>query len=128
MMYITRVGISVRESRYEASMAKITASASGTNRNRATPVRKNIGTNTMQMHSVETNAGTAICGAPSRMACFISLPMPRLRSMFSISTVASSTRMPTASARPPSVMMLIVSPSALSTMIETKMESGIEMR
>ena len=38
--------------------------------------------------------------------------------MFSIATVASSTRMPTASARPPSVMMLIVSPSALSTMIE----------
>ena len=40
--------------------------------------------------------------------------------MFSISTVASSTRMPTASARPPSVMMLIVSPSALSTMIDDK--------
>ena len=31
-------------------MAKLTASASGTNRNFATPVRKNIGTNTMQMH------------------------------------------------------------------------------
>ena len=37
--------------------------------NVATPVRKNMGTNTMQMHSVETNAGTAICCAPSRMAC-----------------------------------------------------------
>ena len=47
--------------------------------------------------------------------------------MFSISTVASSTRMPTASARPPSVMMLMVSCSALSTMIETRIESGIEM-
>ena len=46
--------------------------------------------------------------------------------MFSIATVASSTRMPTASARPPSVMMLIVSPSALSTMIEQRIESGIE--
>ena len=46
--------------------------------------------------------------------------------MFSIATVASSTRMPTASARPPSVMMLIVSPSALSTMIEARIESGIE--
>ena len=30
--------------------------------------------------------------------------------MFSIATVASSTRMPMASARPPSVMMLIVCP------------------
>ena len=46
--------------------------------------------------------------------------------MFSIATVASSTRMPTASARPPSVMMLIVSPSALSTMIEARIDSGIE--
>ncbi len=49
-------------------MANTTASASGTNRNFATPVRKNIGTNTMQMQSVETKAGTAICCAPSRMA------------------------------------------------------------
>ncbi len=47
--------------------------------------------------------------------------------MFSISTVASSTRMPTASARPPSVMMLMVSPSALSRMTETKIDSGMEM-
>ena len=46
--------------------------------------------------------------------------------MFSIATVASSTRMPTASARPPSVMMLIVSPSALSTMIELRIDSGID--
>ena len=34
----------------------------------------------------------------------------RLRLMFSTSTVASSTRIPTASASPPSVMMLMVSP------------------
>ena len=81
----------------------------------------------MQMHSVETNAGTAICCAPSRMACTVSLPMARLRLMFSISTVASSTRMPTASARPPRVMMLIVSPSALRQRTLTRIESGIEM-
>ena len=52
--------------------------------------------------------------------------MAILRLMFSISTVASSTRMPTARAKPPSVMMLIVSPSALSTMIEVRIESGME--
>ena len=46
--------------------------------------------------------------------------------MFSISTVASSTRMPTASARPPRVMMLIVSWSALSSRMLTRIESGIE--
>ena len=46
--------------------------------------------------------------------------------MFSISTVASSTRIPTAKANPPSVMMLMVSPSALSTTREVRMESGME--
>ena len=93
----------------------------------ATPLRKNIGTNTMQILSVETKAGTAICAAPSRIACSISLPSSRLRLIFSISTVASSTRIPTASARPPSVMMLIVSPSALSVMIEHRIDRGIDM-
>ena len=80
----------------------------------------------MQMERVETKAGTAICAAPSRMACSISLPSSRLRLMFSISTVASSTRMPTASARPPRVMMLMVSPSAASRISELRMESGME--
>ena len=47
--------------------------------------------------------------------------------MFSIATVASSTRMPTASARPPSVMMLMVSPSADRQMIEASIDSGIEI-
>ena len=46
--------------------------------------------------------------------------------MFSISTVASSTSMPTASASPPRVMMLMVSPSALRTMIELRIERGID--
>ncbi len=50
----------------------------------------------------------------------------RLRLTFSISTVASSTRIPTASASPPSVMMLMVSCSKLSTMIDVRIESGIE--
>ena len=52
---------------------------------------------------------------------------PMWRWMFSMVTVASSTRMPMASARPPRVMVFIVSPSALSTMIELRMDRGIEM-
>ncbi len=57
----------------------------------------------------------AICWAPSRIACRSGLPSARLRWMFSISTVASSTRMPTASARPPSVITLSEWPSANSS-------------
>jgi hypothetical protein len=82
----------------------------------------------MQMHSVETNAGTAICDAPSRIACTSRLRWCRLRWMFSISTVASSTRMPTASAMPPSVMTFSVWPSAQRMMIDTRIDSGIEMQ
>ena len=47
--------------------------------------------------------------------------------MFSMATVASSTRMPTAKARPPKVMRLIVSFKALRMAIELSTERGIEI-
>src|SRR5271155_249742 len=81
----------------------------------------------MQMQSVATSAGTAISRAPFRMASSTGSPFSRCVLMLSIATVASSTRMPTASARPPRVMMLIVSPSNDSAMIEHRTESGIEI-
>ena len=46
--------------------------------------------------------------------------------MFSIVTVASSTRMPTASARPPNVMMLSVCPAAASPATAASTASGME--
>ncbi len=119
------MGTRVRDSTYEKSIAKTTASAIGTKRKRATPVRKNIGTNTMQMHSVATNAGTPISPAPTMIASCRSRPSCRWRSMFSMVTIAWSTRMPTESARPPSVMRLSVSPSALSARIEARIDRGM---
>ena len=121
------VGTSVRDRMNEQAIADITASAIGTNRKRATPVRKNIGTNTMQMQSSETKAGVTIWAAPSRIAVSTSLPFSRCQLMFSMVTVASSTRMPTASASPPSVMMLSVSPSADRIATEPSTDSGIEI-
>ena len=47
--------------------------------------------------------------------------------MFSIVTVASSTRIPTARARPPRVIRLMVSPTALSAAIEDRIERGIDI-
>src|ERR1035437_10790491 len=85
------VGIRVRERKYDASMAKTTAMASGVNRYLAAPVNSSTGTNTMQMESVDTKAGAAICCAPSRTARTNGLRMAILRCVFSISTVASST-------------------------------------
>ncbi len=54
------VGTSVRDRMNDQIIAKITASAIGTNRKRGMPCRKNIGTNTMQMQSNDTKAGTTI--------------------------------------------------------------------
>ncbi len=47
--------------------------------------------------------------------------------MFSIVTVESSTRMPTASARPPKVIVLSVSPRKYKMTIELRIASGIEI-
>src|SRR6266403_6082732 len=123
------VGTIVRESTYEASMANTTASASGRKRYRATPESRNMGANTMQIESVDTNAGVAIWDALSRTtsSMFLSGSASRLRLMFSTSTVASSTRMPTANANPPSVMILMVWPVTLSTMIDVRMARGMEV-
>ena len=46
--------------------------------------------------------------------------------MFSMVTVASSTRIPTANARPPSVIILSVSPTTDSAAIEDSMASGMD--
>jgi hypothetical protein len=79
----------------------------------------------MQMHSVETNAGTPISPAPISIASPSGRPRCRCRSMFSIVTIAWSTRMPTESARPPSVIRFSVWPSAASASTEASTDSGI---
>src|SRR5882762_1441733 len=117
----------VRDRTYEASTANTTAIASGRNSAAAGPLRKNMGTNTIEMEIVETKAGVAICAAPSTMAGRISFPCSMFRLMFSIVTVASSTRIPMASASPLRVMTLSVCPSAASPMIEHSTASGIEV-
>ena len=121
-----RIGTSVRERTYDASIPNTTASACGVNRNFGASVRNVTDTNAQQIESVEISAGFAIPAAPSTTALRNSCPSSSSRYVFSIATVASSTRMPTASARPPSVMMLTVSPSAASTAIDVRMDSGIE--
>ena len=81
------------------------------------PKRKNIGIKTMQMQKTGHErrqcdlacARSMIAGSNSSPAWLYGARCSRL------STVASSTRIPTASARPPSVMRLMVSPNALKS-------------
>ena len=70
------------------------------------------GTNTMQMHNVDTKAGTAISCAPSMIARKNGFFWAMWRWMFSSATVASSTKMPTASDMPPRVITFSVWPIA----------------
>src|SRR5216684_7350736 len=108
-------------------MAKTTDIPSGANSAPPTPPRNMIGTNTMQIDRVATNAGVATSAAPSRMACLRGLPRSIWRWLFSISTVASSTRMPTASANPPSVITFSDWCRILSMMMEVRIDRGIDV-
>ena len=122
------IGVSVRDSPYEASMANTTARPSGVNRYRAGPSRNTTDVNTQAMASVETSVGTAISAEPCNVASGSGMP-PSVssRCVFSMVTVESSTRMPMASARPPNVIVLRVSPKKNSPTIEDRMASGMEI-
>ena len=74
--YFAMVGTRVRERKYDASIAKTTASPSGTKRKFATPPRKNMGTNTMQMESVDTKAGMAISARRPESPAPLPCPFP----------------------------------------------------
>ena len=89
-------------------------------------MRNTTGIKTIQIDRVATNAGTAICSAPSKIAVFMGLPCPKLRWIFSISTVASSTKIPTASERPPKVIILSVCPKNFKVIMEQRIDKGME--
>ena len=113
------------ESRYEVTIAPPTASDSGTNNDRTAPCMMNDGMKTERMQKSASSRGTAVSKFPARTARDIDAVCSICVWMFSISTVASSTRMPIARARPPRVMMLIVFPVRFKTTIEPKSASGI---
>ena len=80
------------------------------------------------MASVETSVGTAISAAPCSVASASGMPSSvHRRCVFSMVTVESSTNMPTASARPPSVIVFSVSPRKYSTTSDDRIASGIEI-
>ncbi len=101
-------GTKVLESRYDPTIEKPTAKASGTNRLCAAPVMKKAGINTARMQSMATNRGNVVSAVATLAARARLCPSARRVWMFSMVTVASSTRMPTANANPPKVMMLTV--------------------
>jgi hypothetical protein len=101
----------------------------GMKRSRACPSRKMVGRNTTMVVMVDTKMGIATSRAASSTALPRGLPgMARCRLMFSSSTMESSTRRPTASARPPSVKTFRVCPSMyIATMVRSR-DSGIAVK
>ena len=84
--------------------------------------------NTQLIASVETMVGTAMPAEPCSVACGSVIPSSvSSRWVFSIVTVELSTRMPTASASPPSVMVLSVWPMKYRTTIDVRIDRGIEI-
>ena len=106
-------------------MEKPTASERGMNMALATPVMKNEGTKTASTQNIATKRGNATSFPESATARAIGLPWAMCVWMFSIATVDISTRMPIASASPPSVMMLTVWPVIQSATTAPINASGI---
>ncbi len=85
----------------------------------------NAGTNTDRMHKRASRIGTAVARLPRSTAVAIIGVRRICTCMFSMVTVAMSTRMPIASAMPPSDMMLIVLPVTQSPTNDPRRESGM---
>ena len=88
------------------------------------PGMKATGTNTAARVSEVAMTAVPISSAASRAASKGVLPMRKWRTMFSISTMASSTRMPTTTDRASSVMMFSENPNAYITANVGMIDSG----
>ena len=101
-------GISVKATASEANSAKATTTASCLYMTPETPSMKTIGRKTAMVVSVEAVIAVATSWVPSTAEVSASSPSSRFLKMFSSTTTALSTSMPTPRARPPKVMMLSV--------------------
>ncbi len=86
---------------------------------------KNDGTKTASTHNMLSRRGTAVLREASTTARARATPASKCVWMLSMTTVASSTRTPTASARPPRVMMLTVWPVSQSQMTAASSANGM---
>ncbi len=105
------IGTNVSATNSEQSSEKVTTYASCLNMTPTMPRMKIIGKKTTTVVSVPAMMAAVTSSAPSTAACIPSNPFSsRKRVIFSSTTMALSTIMPTPSANPPSVMMFSVKP------------------
>ena len=119
------IGTNVLDSRYDEIMANPTPRVSGMNSDRSGSAMMNAGMNTDRMQSKASSRGTAVIRLPWSTAEAMLSVRCIWTWMHSTVTVDSSTRMPIASAMPPSDMMLIVLPVTQSPNNEPSRASGM---
>ena len=110
---------------YEEIMAKPTPNVSGMNSALSGSPMMNAGMNTDRMHNKANRRGTAVALLARSTAVARFDVCPICTWTFSMVTVASSTRIPMANARPPSDMMLMVLPVSHRPNIEPSKASGM---
>ena len=103
--YAAIIGVSSRATSSENSTAVAAVQPNSRKNLPATPGMNATGTNTAASVADVAITARPISSAASIAACFGGLPIARCRSMFSTSTIASSTRMPTTTASASSVTM-----------------------
>ena len=85
---------------------------------------KATGTNTATIENVVAATASPISSVPSCDAVMWSLPISMCRTMFSRTTIASSIRIPIASDRPSSDIVLSVNPNAHTAMNDASTDTG----
>ena len=110
------IGSSVKLTNSDTSTATATVTPNWKKKRPMMPLMNAIGTNTATIANVVAITARPISSVPSRAAVLWSLPMPRWRTMFSRTTMASSMRRPMHSDSAISVRKLSVKPNAYSAM------------
>ena len=118
------MGSRENETKSETSTAAAMVRAKGLNHWPASPVMKPMGTNTATMEKVVAATARPISSVPLNEAVVWSSPSSMCRTMFSRTTMASSMRMPMASERPRSDIVLSVKPKTHTLMNAARTETG----
>ena len=113
------------DSRYELIIAKPTPKARGMNKALSGSSMIKAGIKTDKMQASASKRATAVMLLPLRTARARDAPPWNCAWMFSTSTVASSTKMPMANAKPPSDMILMLLPVKYKPNRDPKRASGI---
>ena len=109
---LPRAGITVTATSSDSRTATEIATAMSRKSCATSSFSTRMGMNTITVVRAETSTAPHTSDAPRRAASRAGIPSSRSRKMFSSTTIAASTTMPTANARPASEMTLIDRPSA----------------